>query len=84
MNSAKTYNWDIKKVTTGAWFPYISKIQSNFRQFARILFSRNFAYVKFCENKIFAKISEFTVLHGFHAFARYSDLPHHFISLCCK
>ena len=31
------------------------------RNFARILISRNFAYAKFRENKILAKISEFTV-----------------------
>ena len=30
----------------------------------RILFSRNFAYAKFLENKVLAKISEFTVLVG--------------------
>ena len=29
--------------------------------FTRILFSRNFAYAKFCENKTLAKISEITV-----------------------
>ena len=29
--------------------------------FARVLFSRNFAYAKFRENKVLAKISEFTV-----------------------
>ena len=28
------------------------------------LFSRNFAYAKFRENKVFAKISEFTVSNG--------------------
>ena len=33
-----------------------------FRYFASILFSRNFAYAKFRENKILAKISEFTVI----------------------
>ena len=32
------------------------------RQFARALFSRNFAYAKSRENEILAKISEFTVL----------------------
>ena len=32
-----------------------------FRLFARILFSRNFAYAKFRENKTLVKISEFTV-----------------------
>ena len=32
-----------------------------FCHFARVLFSRNFAYVKFRENKVLAKISEFTV-----------------------
>ena len=32
-----------------------------FRLFVRILFSRNLAYAKFCENKNLAKISEFTV-----------------------
>ena len=31
------------------------------RVFPRILFSRNFAYVKFCDNKTLAKISKFTV-----------------------
>ena len=30
--------------------------------FARVLFSRNFAYVKFCENKVLAKNPEFTLL----------------------
>ena len=28
----------------------------------RILFSQNFAYAKFCENKVRTKISEFTVV----------------------
>ena len=32
-----------------------------FLHFARILFSQNFAYAKFRENKTLAKISEFTV-----------------------
>ena len=29
--------------------------------FPKDIFSRNFAYAKFCENKTVAKISEFTV-----------------------
>ena len=29
--------------------------------FLKILFSRNFAYAKFCENKTLTKISKFTV-----------------------
>ena len=33
----------------------------NLRYFARVLFSRNFAYAKFRENKTLAKISESTV-----------------------
>ena len=32
-----------------------------FRQFVRILYSRNFAHAKFRENKNLAKISKFTV-----------------------
>ena len=32
-----------------------------FRQFKRVLFSRNFADAEFRENKTLAKISEFTV-----------------------
>ena len=32
------------------------------RHFTRVLFSRNFAYAKFRENKTLEKISEFTVL----------------------
>ena len=34
----------------------------SFRHFARVLFSRNFAHAKFRENRILAKISEFTVI----------------------
>ena len=33
----------------------------SFRHFARVLFSGNFAFAEFRENKILAKISEFTV-----------------------
>ena len=44
-----------------------STINNKFPHFARVLFSRNFAYVKFHENKTLAKISEFTVfLHHFN------------------
>ena len=38
----------------------ISKLRSNF---ARVLFSRNFAYAKFRKNKTLAKISKFKVPH---------------------
>ena len=41
---------------------YISKQQNDFTVFARVIFSRNFAYAKFHENKTLAKISEITVL----------------------
>ena len=34
---------------------------SGYSDFARILFSRNFAYAKFHENKTLAKCSEFTL-----------------------
>ena len=33
--------------------------------FARVLFSRNFAYAKFLENKVLAKISEYQYIFSF-------------------
>ena len=42
-----------------AWFTYISKRQCDF---ARVLFSRNFADAKFRENKYLAKISELYII----------------------
>ena len=38
-----------------------------FRHFAMILFTRNFAYAKFRDNKTLAKISELTVGFGFYS-----------------
>ena len=60
------------KIATRAWFTYISKRKSDF---ARILFSRNFAYGKFGENKTLMKISEFTVL-------RRKSLKHNILMKC--
>ena len=40
------------------------KRQSDFATFVRILLSLKIAYAKFCEHKILAKISEFTVLNS--------------------
>ena len=46
----------------------ISVINRVIWQFRDTLFSRNFAYAKFRENKTLAKISEFTVLGNFACF----------------
>ena len=43
---------------------YLSTTKGS-RHFTRVLFSRNFAYAKFRENKTLAKISEFTVSLSF-------------------
>ena len=56
------------------------KTTERLRQFVRILFSRNFAYAKFRENKTLAKISEFTVMAAciristYYIIALYTDL----------
>ena len=61
-NSVKRHIYGVK----GSWLGRIlhvpisvnDRVISSFRE---DLFSRNFAYAKFCENKTLAKISEFTV-----------------------
>ena len=47
------------KIASRTWFTYIRERQRS-RHFTKDLFSRNFAYAKFLENKTLAKFSEFT------------------------
>ena len=61
-NSVKRHTCDVKISRLGHDLP-ITVIDSVISRFARISFSRNFAYAKFHENKTLAKISEFTVLN---------------------
>ena len=60
-NSDKRHICDIKNLQIG-YDLTISVNDRRLHEIARILFLRNFAYVKFCKNKTLAKISQFTVI----------------------
>ena len=61
--SFKSHICDIKNLRLGHDLP-ISVNDRVIVQIARILFSRNFPYAKFSENKNLTKISGFTVTRG--------------------
>ena len=60
-NSIKRYISDVNNLRLRQNLP-ISINDRVILPFREVLFSRNFAYAKFRENKVLAKISEFTVL----------------------
>ena len=69
------------KFVTRAGFTYMSKRQSDFCHFARVLFLRKFAHEKFRENKTLMKISEFTV-HGNQGHGGYLECLQTSLSKC--
>ena len=61
-NSFKRHISDVKNSRLRQYLP-ISINDRVIMPFARVLFSRNFSHAKFRENKVLARISEFTVMH---------------------
>ena len=57
-NSVKRHISDVKNSQPGHDLPV--SVNGSHLAISRVLFSRNFAYAKFRENKILAQISEFT------------------------